>query len=967
MVDVFDDNVVIENEIAKKSQYTLYRGIQKIADSVSRPIVIRSVAAQDSKSARDEIELFAGIGKSPFITGILSSKIDNDHNAWMVFEDYGKSIKDLVSKDPAALSQVALLTSQMLQALIMVHDREEPLLFNPLLPDNIISNANGSWIMNSYTLSTSYNNDEILNAEFAKYMSPESFDADNFVPSAQSNLYSLGMIIYEYALGSELFKQQFPAVYNHKTSEFKLNNSLAERWMYWHTSSQLTLPPLKELIHDIPEDLSDIVALMLYKDVASRAKSAQELFDCIVRQDVNVSRNNKKKEKSGTTLTPLVKILLIVLLLAVGGAAIGVNMLIERQNEISLELSEEKFVTQNGYITIKGHASQIPQGARVMIELKQGLIKVQDRANFDNRTGDFIDILELPSLGEYEGLCAVIDSEDTILYCAVFKVLRNPPKSIHITYYLKPQATGAKITVTPHYPKEDGKTPPQSFNLISDSNGKANIDLGYCDYDIVVDHPYYRPLRKTLNTGIRKDKLQEIDLMPVSDQDLDHKKLQLQKQYEELKKSIDPDNPDPEKLKKMYEVQHKLSQFIQPNAKNSVASAYEQSLNNQRNRLIQQLADLKNESDNGSVEARKKALELMDDLNEVNKDSIESNLRDLQNKRNQLLQRVRDGDYSAVEKLKQFDEKLLDQGIDPNNIAAGLSLGAHKTEKQSVAVKKAANSTASNTGNYSKEELAHIADIRRDLAQRAKNGDTNAAAELLKLDGILRKNGVDPEKLDDLVKADKSGGGVYSVSDLQDIARKRQELLARAEAGDPETAKELQKIDAELKKQGIDPDKLQEVINQLIKENVLERKKLGVALEISDLSIYVASLIPTGAIKVEAEPILKKVTVAGCVYDKGELITLLRRLQPLQEYLEVQINIDPNKITSLLQNELAQHNIKEARVHPFLIGPQYRLYIGLPAELSSADFALAVRTALKYVSSSEAVSVERFPEGAVHE
>ncbi len=968
MVDVFDDSVAIENELEKKSQYTLYRGIQKIADNISRPVVIRQVAAEDAKSARDEITLFADIGKSPFITGILSSKIDHDNNAWMVFEDYGKSIKEIISNDPAALSLVALLVSQMLQALRMVHEREEPLLFNPLLPENIISNANGSWIMNSYTLTRSYDNDEILSADYAKYMAPESFDAENFTPSVQSNLYSLGMIVYEYALGQELFQQQFPAVYNRKTDEYKLNNSLAERWMYWHTSSQLTLPPLKELLPDIPEDLSDIVSMMLYKDVAGRAKSAQDLFDCIVRQDVNVIRNNKvKKEKSGIVLTPLTKILLIVLVLAVGVAAVGMNILIERRNKITLQLSEEKFVTNTPYITIKGHATRIPQGSRIMIELKQGLIKVQDRANFDNRTGDFIDLLELPSLGEYEGLCAVIDSDGTILYCAVFKVNREPPESIHITYYLKPQAIGANITVTPRNSKEDGKTPAKSFTLISDSNGQANIDLGYCDYDIVVEHPYYRTFRNTLNTGIRTDKLQEIDLLPMSDQDLDHKKLQLQKEYEDLKNSIDPENPDPETLKKMYDIQHKLSQFIQPSARNSLASAYDQSLNSQRNRLIQQLAELKNESDKGSVEARKRALELMDDLNDVNKDSIDSNLRDLQNKRNQLLQRVRDGDYSAVEKLKRFDEKLIDQGIDPNNITAGLSLGATEPEKKVVPLKNDSATAVSGTCNYSPDELAHIADIRRDLAQRAKNGDTEAAAELLKLDGILRKNGVDPNKLEELVQADKTRDNSYSLTELQNIAKKRQELLARAEAGDPEAAKELQKLDGDLKQHGIDPDKLQAVINQRIKENVLERKKLGVALQISDLSIYVASLIPTGAIKVEAEPVLNKVTVDGCVYDKGELITLLQRLQPMQEYLEVQINIDPNKITSLLENELALHNIHGARVHPFLTGPQYRLYIGLPAELSPADFALAVQTALKYVSSSEAVSVERFPEGEPHE
>ena len=487
MFDVFDDHITLGNEIKSKPLYTLYKGTQRVVDNISRPVVIKKITNKDSKKIKNEIELLANIGKSPFISSVLESGGDKEGNGWVVFEQYNNSVKDLVTKKPAELSSLTLLISQMLQAFRMLHERETPIIYNPLQPENIINNPAGSWLLSSYSLELEIDYDEILNPEYAKYMAPESFDAESFSPSVQSNLYSLGMVIYEYALGRDLFMKQFQAVYNHNTNEYKMSNTLAERWMYWHTSTKITLPTLKELIPSIPEDLSKTVALMLCKDKKDRAKSAQHLFEKIVRPDVNMthSLNHTKGAKNKPLMSNMTKIMLVILLLAASVGVGAVNLFINRQPKINVALDQKKITTKKGFVKITGQAKGIPKGARIMLELKQGLINIKDRANYDKVSGKFVCLLELPSQGDFEGLCAVLSDEGSVLFVSVFTVNREAPENVNVKFVLKPDAVGAIINLK--LKSEDKKEKNQlekTLRLESDSTGQVTVELPYGDYNI---------------------------------------------------------------------------------------------------------------------------------------------------------------------------------------------------------------------------------------------------------------------------------------------------------------------------------------------------------------------------------------------------------------------------------------------------------------------------------------------------
>src|SRR5690606_8643791 len=104
--------------------------------------------------------------------------------------------------------------------------------------------------------------------------------------------------------GQELFKKQFPSVYDPQGGG---GGDERPKWMYFHTSMQMTVPPLKEVIEGYPEDLSDLIAAMMTKPVRERIDSAelclQRLGDVrgsIVApfvEDVDVEALKKKEGK----------------------------------------------------------------------------------------------------------------------------------------------------------------------------------------------------------------------------------------------------------------------------------------------------------------------------------------------------------------------------------------------------------------------------------------------------------------------------------------------------------------------------------------------------------------------------------------------------------------------------------------------------------------------------------------------
>jgi len=97
-----------------------------------------------------------------------------------------------------------------------------------------------------------------------KYSAPEKYLSDTQI-NEQADIYSLGIIAFELALGSELFREVFADIYD--TSDLNLQD---QRWLHWHMNISAKPEPLAALKGGFSDRFSDAVAKMMSKDQAGR-------------------------------------------------------------------------------------------------------------------------------------------------------------------------------------------------------------------------------------------------------------------------------------------------------------------------------------------------------------------------------------------------------------------------------------------------------------------------------------------------------------------------------------------------------------------------------------------------------------------------------------------------------------------------------------------------------------------------
>ena len=110
-----------------------------------------------------------------------------------------------------------------------------------------------------------------------QYASPEMFGegfGDDSGSRVASDIYILGFIFYEMALGRRLFRSEFAEVYQ---GEADL------QWLSWHGNREAKARELRELLPGFPTPLSELIARMMSKNPGQRAVSFEEIVNDLAR------------------------------------------------------------------------------------------------------------------------------------------------------------------------------------------------------------------------------------------------------------------------------------------------------------------------------------------------------------------------------------------------------------------------------------------------------------------------------------------------------------------------------------------------------------------------------------------------------------------------------------------------------------------------------------------------------------
>lgn len=523
---------------------TVYRATEDLGQGIKRPAAVKVLQSFDPDDTdqverlRREVEVLVALGGAPNIVSILATGIDEDMGAWIAMELEGKSLAHQIGARPAEPDQVRVLLRDTLRALVCVHGAEPQILHRDLKPQNILA-SQGVWKVSDFGVAKRRGAEETMSLATVKYAAPELLDATLGEESPRLDLYALGMVAYEYALGSELFREQFPSIYDPSGGSAELDRDDRPKWMYWHTSQQMTLPPVTELVEGYPEDLSDLIAAMTAKPAEQRIASAEEALRRLGTVDAAAPlyrHGDDEEEESARRVSPVIALTATIAVLV---ALVGALMWFMLGGRPTITLaSDGRFQAASETIEVAGTVANLPEAGRGEIRLRRGSVR-----NFDvafESDGRSTCRVRLPDEGTFPAMMVVEDRSGATVARASLELERSIPTHVQLEIYTKPVVRGATVRVY----VEGGEGEP--ILLTTNSNGAATTPVPYGDVSIEAFHPRYDPMqRQTRHTGI--DSTAQVGI-GLKEKDFATLRAEMQREIDRLmrlmkKKTVCP--PDP--------------------------------------------------------------------------------------------------------------------------------------------------------------------------------------------------------------------------------------------------------------------------------------------------------------------------------------------------------------------------------------------------------------------------------------
>ena len=247
----------LRERIGAGGQATVYLG----QDTVLNRTVAVKVMNQPVSSNRDytsvlisEAQLSAGLSH-PNIAQVHDYQTENDY-ACIVMEYLPNSLDRLV-RDQGTLSQTRALEliTQICEALAYAHANS--VVHRDIKPHNILLDAEGNAKVSDFGIARAV--DLSVSATTSGtpiYMAPEQFLGDS-APDIRSDIYSLGVMMYEMLSGKPPFKGNFPALFR------------------MHTPDEV--PPFSSNLN-VPQQLSTLINKCLEKNPDNRYQNVDEII-----------------------------------------------------------------------------------------------------------------------------------------------------------------------------------------------------------------------------------------------------------------------------------------------------------------------------------------------------------------------------------------------------------------------------------------------------------------------------------------------------------------------------------------------------------------------------------------------------------------------------------------------------------------------------------------------------------------
>ena len=274
------DRFRLHEALETHGDIVLYRADEELPGGATRRVQLKVFPHLSPKDKtietrfHSQVRVMAQLTSKAYVVPLLSAGV-TENQPWIAMELLANTFAGLRGERPGDPAVIEKMLRHVALALAAMHGATPPLLHNAVVPENIHVDALGNFRLGGFDSSGPAASDIAYTAATIQYAPPEMLSQELGRAVPASDLYALGHVAYEYALGSRLYRPQFPAVFDPKDPKHEVSSA---KWMAWHYSMGAKIPPVAELIKEFPPGLSEVISHLTAKPLSDRTASAGALL-----------------------------------------------------------------------------------------------------------------------------------------------------------------------------------------------------------------------------------------------------------------------------------------------------------------------------------------------------------------------------------------------------------------------------------------------------------------------------------------------------------------------------------------------------------------------------------------------------------------------------------------------------------------------------------------------------------------
>jgi len=279
------DRFVLKDTLSDGSAGTVYKADEILPGDARRTVALKVLPQinpnDEATAARffNEVKVLAQLAVHPHVVTIYSMGVTQNY-PWLAMEYAEGTLASQLGEAPGDVAEIIKLLKQVGSGLQAMHSLKQPLVHQDLKPANVLVDALGNLKITDFSLATVVAANRTHNLATVRYAAPEILSAEFGKVSPATDLYALGHIAYELALGARQHVKQFPAVFEGNPQKEPAPN----KWMMWHASAHTKPPAIVEVRKEFPPGLSAIIAKLMAKALAERYSFAADLLQDLDRE-----------------------------------------------------------------------------------------------------------------------------------------------------------------------------------------------------------------------------------------------------------------------------------------------------------------------------------------------------------------------------------------------------------------------------------------------------------------------------------------------------------------------------------------------------------------------------------------------------------------------------------------------------------------------------------------------------------